>query len=299
MIFLVAGCAGLSDAQQLTGTDAVGGTAVGSPSGSAVATEATGLKPAQPAKILIEYVPPMDPKHEAIYKWIKEHELLELMQMVLSPFRLSFSVTLRFKGCNGVRNAYYDPEGHTVDVCYEYLQDIVDKAPATTTSGGVTREDAIMGPTVEVFLHESAHMLFRQYNMPLLGNEEDSADAVAAYAMMQFGPKFARKAIGGVTVMNARKAAEQAKDFDKNKNYYMAASHPLAQTRYYTLLCFAYGGDPKTFADVVEKGYLPKWRAESCYFDYARIKHAVETLFQPHIDTAKAKQVHAYFEQKY
>ena len=71
----------------------------------------------------------------------------------------------------------------------------------------------------------------------------------------------------------------------------MAASHPLAQTRYYTLLCFAYGGDPKTFADVVEKGYLPKRRAESCYFDYARIKHAVETLFQPHIDTAKAKQV--------
>ena len=147
VIFLVAGCAGLSDAQQLTGTDAVGGTAVGSPSGSAVATEATGLKPAQPAKILIEYVPPMDPKHEAIYKWIKEHELLELMQMVLSPFRLSFSVTLRFKGCNGVRNAYYDPEGHTVDVCYEYLQDIVDKAPATTTSGGVTGEDCdIDGP---------------------------------------------------------------------------------------------------------------------------------------------------------
>lgn len=258
------------------------------------ATAATELALAEPAKVLIEYVPPTDPKHEPLSKWIKERELLERMQMVLSPFSLRFSVTLRLKGC-GERNAWYDYQDHSVTICYEYLQDVMDNAPTETTPNGVTREDAIMGPTTEVFLHEFAHMLFDQYKMPLLGNPEDSADAVAAYTMMQCGPKFARAAIGGVALMYARKAKEQNKDFDRTKNYYLAEAHPLSQSRFYTLLCYAYGGDPKNFAHVVDKGYLPKWRAEGCHNDYERIKYAFQTLFRPHIDTDKWKQVHAYF----
>jgi Putative metallopeptidase len=203
---------------------------------------------------------------------------------------------VRLKGCKGVRNAWYDDEDHTVTVCYEYIQDVVDHAPKETTPAGITHDDAIIGPTAEVFLHEFGHMLFDQYKMPLLGPEEDSADAVAAYSMMQFGPKFARAAIGGVAYMYARKAEEQKKTFEKED---LAEAHPLTQARFYTLLCFAYGGQPKVFADVVEKGYLPKWRAESCEDDYKRIKYAVQTLFGPHLDQAKAKQVREYFTKKF
>ncbi|MGA8050760.1 MAG: DUF4344 domain-containing metallopeptidase [Burkholderiales bacterium] len=260
------------------------------------ATAATKLAPGRPGKVTIEYVPPIDPKHEALYKLLKERKVLEQMQMVLSPFKLPRNITVRLKGCKGVRNAWYDDEDYSVTTCYEYLQDVMDHAPEETTPAGITREDAIIGPTAEVFLHEFGHMLFDQYKMPLLGPEEDSADAVAAYAMMQFGPKFARAAIGGVAYMYARKAKEQAKEFEKED---LAEAHPLTQARFYTLLCFAYGGDPKNFADVVEKGYLPKWRAEDCHYDYDRIKYAVETLFRPHTDQAKQKQVRAYFEKKF
>jgi len=260
------------------------------------ATAATKVAPGRPGKVLIEYVPPTDPKHDALYKFLKERQVLEQMQMVLSPFKLPRNITVRLKGCDGKRNAWYDDEDYSVTTCYEYIQDVVDHAPKDTTPAGITRQDAIIGPTTEVFLHEFAHMLFDQYKMPLLGPEEDSADAVAAYSMMQFGPKFARAAIGGVALMYARKAEEQAKNFEKED---LAEEHPLTQARFYTLLCFAYGGDPKNFADVVEKGYLPKWRAENCHYDYDRIKYAVETLFRPHMDQAKAKQVRAYFEKRF
>ena len=96
--------------------------------------------------------------------------------------------------------------------------------------------------------------------------------------------------------MYARKAEEQAKNFEKED---LAEEHPLTQARFYTLLFFAYGGQPKVFAPVVEKGFLPKWRAENCHYDYDHIKYAVETLFRPHMDQAKAKQVRAYFEKKF
>jgi hypothetical protein len=264
---------------------------------TSAANAATELATTEQVKVLIEYVPPIDPKHEALSKWLKEREALERMQMVLSPFRLSFSVTLRLKGCDGVRNAWYDPHDQSVTICYEYLQDVVENAPAKTTPDGVTREDAIIGPMTEVFLHEFAHMLFRQYKTPLLGPEEDSADSVAAYTMMQFGPKLARSLIGGVALMYGRKVKEQAKDLN-TMTYYLAQAHPLTQSRFNTLLCYAYGGEPKNFADVVDKGYLPKERAAQCHDDYERIKYAMQTLFRPHIDTAKWNQVRAYFEKK-
>jgi hypothetical protein len=263
---------------------------------SVSAAAATKVAPGRPGKVSIEYVPPENPAHQALYELLKKRQVLENMQRVLSPFKLTFSITVRLKGCKGVRNAWYDDEDHTVTVCYEYLQDVMDHAPKETTPAGITPEDAVIGPTAEVFLHEFGHMLFDQYKMPLLGPEEDSADAVAAYSMMQFGNKFARAAIGGVAYMYARKAQEQAKTFEKED---LAEAHPLTQARFYTLLCFAYGGQPKAFADVVTKGYLPEWRAKNCDGDYERIQYAVQTLFRPHMDQAKAKQVRAYFEKKF
>lgn len=107
---------------------------------------------------------------------------------MVSPFTLRFSVTVRLKGCNGKRNAWYDDEAHSVTVCYEYLQDVVDHAPKETTPAGVTREDAIIGRMHEVFVHEFAHMLCDQYKMPLLCPEEDAADAVAAYSTGRRAP---------------------------------------------------------------------------------------------------------------
>ena len=38
--------------------------------------------------------------------------------------------------------------------------------------------------------------------------------------------------------------------------------HGTPAQRLYNLLCIAYGSDKELFADVVEKGYLPKERAE-------------------------------------
>ncbi|MGE5826582.1 MAG: hypothetical protein ACM36A_18495, partial [Bacteroidota bacterium] len=56
---------------------------------------------------------------------------------------------------------------------------------------------------------------------------------------------------------------------------------------------------PKNFQFVVDKGYLPEWRAKNCDGDYERIDYAVKTLFRPHMDAAKAKKTRAYFNKKF
>jgi hypothetical protein len=90
---------------------------------------------------------------------------------------------LKVSGCDGEANAWYD-EGF-VTVCYEYLADILKNAPEDMLPSGITRQDAILGPFVDVFLHESGHAVFDLLKVPVLGREEDAADFFSAYIMLQ------------------------------------------------------------------------------------------------------------------
>ena len=42
----------------------------------------------------------------------------------------------------------------------------------------------------------------------------------------------------------------------------------------------AYGADSKLFADLVEKGYLPKERAEGCDGEYEQVARAMTKLIR-------------------
>ena len=50
----------------------------------------------------------------------------------------------------------------------------------------MAREDALIAPLMDVFLHEAAHALFDLLAIPVLGGEDDAADQVAAYYMLQY-----------------------------------------------------------------------------------------------------------------
>ena len=58
-------------------------------------------------------------------------------------------------------------------------------------------EDALIAPLMDVFLHEAAHALFDLLAIPVLGREEDAADQVAAYYMLQYPKETKRRLIIG------------------------------------------------------------------------------------------------------
>jgi len=159
-------------------------------------------------RITLEYVEPSDPRHRQVYQTLRERRVLERFQHFLSFLRLPRPLLLRTAGCDGVSNAWYDSEDHSVTVCYEYLFDLARHAPKETTAAGVTPQDALIGPTAEVFLHEVGHALFDLLEIPLLGREEDAADQVAAYVLVSLGDDFARSSVYGVAYMYARDAKE-------------------------------------------------------------------------------------------
>ena len=208
-------------------------------------------------RIQISYVPPKNSAHETVFQLLKERRVLEKFKGLLSALRLPRALRLKVEGCDGESNAWYEDDA--VTVCYEYIDDILQNAPKETTPAGVTRADAIVGPTLEVFLHEVGHAVFDYLSVPVLGREEDAADQFAAYLLLQFAKSDARRLIDGVAYsyhIDASKPSTKKNPF--------ADEHGLPAQRFYNVLCMAYGADSKLFADLVEKEYLPKERAEGC-----------------------------------
>jgi putative metallopeptidase DUF4344 len=250
--------------------------------------QATAKKPPvlKPNRIDISYAVPQNPAHQQIYELLKERRVLERFQAYLSALRLPTTLILKSDGCDGESNAWYEESDHTVTVCYEYLDDVLKNAPETTTPAGVTRQDAIVGPAVEVFLHEVGHAIFNLLKVPILGREEDAADQVADYLILHLDDDIARQVVTGVGYMYAHEMQSQTPGLQQFANV-----HGLSAQRFYNLLCMAYGKDPKLFGDVVERGYLPESRAESCEDEYKQVDYAFKKLIYPYIDQAVVKKV--------
>ena len=245
------------------------------------------LEPRHP--VYAYFIDPDDPRSEEEYKRnlktyerfstimerLKQRHLLERFSLFLAPLKLPITLRLRTTQCNEV-NAFYDPANSAIILCYEYIADIVDNAPTATTPEGITRAEAIIGQIVGGLLHEAGHAISNLLRLPVLGREEDTADQIAAYVMLQFGRDIARTLIKG-------------KSFGWHQRRQTTSlywgPHSTALQRRQTFLCLAYGSDPAGFEDFVKKHrWLPAPRAANCAAEYQRVQHAFRLTILPHLD---------------
>ena len=237
-------------------------------------------------RILVEYVPPTNADHEALYQLLKDKRALERLQDIFSPFRLPIDLTLRAIGCDGVSNAWYHRPN--VSVCYEYLVEIVQSMPKETTPDGVTPADAVMGQFFYVYAHELGHAMFDILSIPIFGDEEDAADHFAGYLMLQFGKEQAQGLIKG--------AAYSYKKYLQSPEVTAPLAafsdiHAAPAQRFYNLICLAYGADPVLFAEVVDKNLLPKARSSNCGREHHQVAFAFQEGIRPHLDEQLEQKV--------
>jgi hypothetical protein len=244
--------------------------------------------------IRIEYEAPKNPAHQEIYERIKERRALEMLREMFSPFRMQENLYIKTVGCDGVPNAYFFREKDlpTIRICYEYLDEVQKNLPKDTTPEGITPHDAMVGQLLFAVAHELGHAMFDIYNVPIFGRQEDAADQFATYIILQFGGEKAHRLIKG--------AAYSYKGFIKDLKDKPKVTVPLAafssdhgapEQRFFNLACIAYGYDPKIFAEVVDKDYLPENRAKVCTYEYSNLRYAFRTLIAPHVDKELAQKV--------
>ncbi len=233
-----------------------------------------------------EYVEPKNPAHRPLYDALRMIQILEKFQEFLSPLRFPIKVTLKLRGCDGVINATFWDDA--IQICYEYLEWVMQQAPKAEKMG-LTPRDALIGPAVDVFLHEAGHAVLEVLEIPFFGREEDSADYFASYALLQFAKDDARRLILGASFLSGKEALEEQEKAPEMR--LMADTHGLPAQRFFSRLCMAYGFDQELFGDVVTLGYLPQSRAKNCRYEYKTNEYAFKSLVAPYIDQELMQKV--------
>jgi Putative metallopeptidase len=237
------------------------------------------------------YVPPNNFGFQEVYDLLRQHNALEKIKEILSPFRFPEQLTIETTECGAV-NSYYQRKNFkpTVTICYEFLKRILELLPNEATPTGLTPTDAAVGQFFWVTFHEVGHAAFDIFNVPIFGHEEDAADNFATFITLQFGKGQARRLINGA----AWSWRAYLGDYQKNpvvqtRLAAFATDHGLPQERFYNLVCLAFGANSQEFADLA--GFLPPTRSPNCSHEYQTLVRAFRQEIRPHIDQERARMV--------
>src|ERR1043166_2067794 len=118
-----------------------------------------------------------------------------------------------------------------------------------------------LGNSLFALLHEVGHGLIADLGLPVLGREEDAADAFATVTMLEMKTEFTHR-----TLVNSAKSwmmsDRRSRANREAVTYYDA--HGLDLQRAYNIICLMVGSDPERFEDLAREVNLPDDRQETC-----------------------------------
>jgi hypothetical protein len=245
----------------------------------------------QSDRVSVVYVPPNNSSFQEVQDLLRQHNALEKIKEILSPFQFPEQLNIETTECGAV-NSYYQRKNlkPTVTLCYEFLKRTLELLPNETNPVGLTPPDAAVGQFFWVTFHEVGHAAFDMFNVPIFGHEEDAADNFATFIMLQFGKGQAPRLINGAAwAWRAYLGDYQKNPVVPTRLAAFASDHGLPQERFYNLACLAFGANSQEFADFAN--FLPPTRSPNCSHEYQTLVRAFRKEIGPHIDQEQARVV--------
>jgi hypothetical protein len=143
----------------------------------------------------------------------------------------------------------------------------------------------VTGNVLFVLGHETAHALISEMGIPVLGREEDAADALATIVALRMTNSFADR-----VVLNAARGwflsdQRDRKDGVPNTFY---DEHGMDLQRAYNIVCLMVGGQPEKFMKLADEVKLPEERQGTCQGDYSNASWSWEQVLKPHLRKPEA-----------
>jgi hypothetical protein len=157
-----------------------------------------------------------------------------------------------------------------------------------TEEQAVEAMDFAMHDAAFTLYHEIGHMLVGELGLPVLGKEEDAADALAAIMLLndtgdevESFNTLIDSADGWYfnAVKSTGSGVEDLSFYDE---------HSLDIQRAYAMVCMMVGADPDEFKETADIYELDADRQEACADTYGQANEAWNTLLEPHLASGGA-----------
>lgn len=228
-------------------------------------------------QIRVEYETAQTPLYQLISEILQRDQGFEAEAEILSQlFVLPRDITLSFQECRTglTYTAYYDPSESLIVLCYELLESFRRDFAAEEA----TAEEA---PTLAinagkfVFLHELGHALIHDWEIPVLGREEDAADQFAT-VLLSFG-KEDRLRLAWAAAVQLLLFSEQHPD-----QHLASDEHSSPLQRFHSIACLGYGSSPEEYSDIPED-ILPTEQRDQCVEEFQRTTRSWIQLLRSYI----------------
>lgn len=230
----------------------------------------------------VVYTDSPDATHQALAQVLADNKVFESLAEALNRIvRLPQTVDIQLTDC-GTINAFYDPNGRRIIVCYElmtYFAQMFKPVAENDDQLGM----AVIGATTFALFHEVGHGLIDILDLPAVGREEDSVDQLATMILIADGDSGVGMALSGAHWFQLQEQAQT------NQTPF-SDEHSFDMQRFYNILCMVYGSDPTKYADFVPDT-LPQERSERCQAEFGKISKSWERLLQPYLTNEAATNV--------
>jgi hypothetical protein len=279
---LLAGCGGggsSSGGSTSSGNDsaaAAGGTETAK-SEAGEGEEAPAGEAVEPGTVEAEWQKPRGEENVVGYELLKASETRSLAKSLATAFELPNPLLI--KGVNGFGGGpFYNPEDNSITLPYEFPAVVFGVITQSNPEGTPTEWGEAAGAVNSFILaHEFAHALIHNFELPVLGREEDAADGIATVVLLK-GEEGGLYAIDAAEFWEAFSGRQDPPDLAE-----YADNHSFDRQRADNILCWVAGSDEPVLEAFLENGILPEDRLAACPGEWALLRSSAEQVLDPHL----------------
>ncbi len=267
LLLAVGGCGGGSGS---TGGD-TGSTA------EAGTTEAKKGKPVATGEVEAHWQRPVGQANVVGYELLKASETRYLAKSLATAFELPGA--LKIKGVNGFGGGpFYNPEDNSITLPYQFATAVLGVISQTNPEASETEWGEAVGAVNSfIFAHEFGHALIHDFELPVLGREEDAADGIATVLLLKAeeGAVYAADAAEFWLSFSGRQTPPKLAEYADN--------HSFDRQRAYNILCWVGGSNEAILDALAENEIVPEERLASCPAEWELLRRSTEQVLRPHL----------------
>lgn len=189
-------------------------------------------------------------------------------------FRLEVPIEVIFGAQDG---PLYDSEQRQIWIPYRFDSDVRQRfAEDDYEQTGISVDEAVEDAMLHTLLHEFGHALVDQYQLPIVGREEDAVDTLATILLVEYFENGQEIALSAADLF-----ALESEDEQEGTEEALQGEHSLSAQRYYHTACLVYGSAPEDYAALMEELQFSQERADGCIDEYAVAHSSWFTLLAP------------------
>lgn len=222
-------------------------------------------------QITIEYAE--DPQFSRIKSLLIQDGVLDHgVRFINDTFQLQRSIVVEAGAADG---PLYDPAVSAIQIPYAFYTEVTDRY-RELESDELELSELAGDAMLHTLFHELGHALVDQLELPIVGREEDAADALANVLLLEYYDNGAGIA-GNAAELFALEGEDRGELVDED----FWGEHSLDEQRYFSTLCNIYGSNPDRFAELAQQTGFSEERREICVETYQRLVDDWNLLLEP------------------